>query len=228
MKKFLLTLVMMVTLVGCGSETNEDRIEAAFKDYAYKNLDNPKNLKGITEISCIETYNTQDTKKDLEQIVAQFDSINNAQDAAAKELVSTLFSLPKQQVNKLFADEEFRTEFVAFKSAIETQATDILYGRWHPAILPNYISQFNDTTINVYEVKYRFFENGNLKLHKAYAVTNPNCEIVEFFDNKENVVFNDSIMRFISTASNFIKQIDHQQTIAIMEIRRIHKLRSQY
>ena len=84
MKKVFIFLFSIIAIASSCSKTNEEKIKAAFTQYAENHLDDPSSL----EIVSIEIKDTIDMVKMLSDASNWHDSISNAKEKACDSLIN--------------------------------------------------------------------------------------------------------------------------------------------
>lgn len=174
MKKFLLAMVLIVpiVLVGCGKETNEDRIEVAFKEYVSKTFDSPNELKEIVEICIVDTFDTKVYKTICNNYKTMMDSLDLINEQFSQTFPARLKSLPNDKIAELRNNSVFKQVMKNYLEHIDPDEVlrKQLSGEYTIGEIPKSITSFRDTVFYEYKVTYRKKDDDKFKLMSAFAL----------------------------------------------------------
>lgn len=180
MKKilYLFVLVSLVLFASC-SKSNEDKIAAAFEDYASNNFDDPSTL----EIVSIDIKDTIDFKKILDEMDQMRDSTSKAMNAKTDELLS----LCNKYGRKLNYVPGFREQWADYMNLLEDNQTSRLSDL--TLILSESDSKVDSLTqedrLIESTVKYRVKESGELKLKSLNVYSDLGLKAILYAEEHE-------------------------------------------
>ncbi len=165
MKK-LVYLLLAFMAISC-SQSNEDRIKAAFMEYAKNNLDDPSQLDEIVSIDSLDTISSFIFKEAIRikhEVYKMEDSICDSLDSI---------------IHLYFRDEKYKPKLRyihglrdAFGESLEIQSylIDVLDNLYdHPDSALKKIMAHKDTVIYEQKLTYRLKQKDGLKLHSCYV-----------------------------------------------------------
>ncbi len=150
--------VFLTGLTACG-DLKEDSFESRFKEYAEKNMDDPK------------SYEAVETKFFDSLTVREFAEMSLYKITSQMELDSI------ELENYALRMEGAKPEFIIKMEPVINNYKESL--RKNDSILKTYAKVLNDSSVIYlgYEHSFRINENGNPKLQKYYVLTDPHGNI---------------------------------------------------
>ena len=179
MKKlfYLINFVCSILLLASCSQSKEETIIAAFRDYVQKSFDDPSKMKEVVSIDSCDTISTKELKKIVSDMQKMSDSLFNAKRDIADKVSKAL----EQQTKYIeYANDElFKAAYDQYYNSIEeianTFSADIYATQYNvgETIKKKYnrIQEAKDTSLIQYQIKCRIEENAELKLKTYYAIS---------------------------------------------------------
>ena len=178
MKKVFIFLFSIIAIASSCSKTNEEKIKAAFTQYAENHLDDPSSL----EIVSIEIKDTIDMVKMLSDASNGHDSISNAKEKACDSLIN-LVNKYGRGLNNL---PNFSNKWAEYMNLLESglgrsfgNAINIL-SDLDSYTSPDRINDEEGMKLITSKVKYRTKENGSLKLKELDVYSSLDYEKIEY------------------------------------------------
>lgn len=217
MKNFLIYSLLVCLFFSCGNKSKEDKIKVAFKDYVNINFDNPKNLKDITSIYNIDSISTIELKRILSESLEECIELDNLEDSLKQRYTTLIDSLPYGYVAKQRGSEVVQRAMFSNFSLIRHKMDGILDGSLTELKIPATISDYPDTLIYTYEIKYRIIKDGEPVMETIYANTNKSLSIIEFCEN--NDIDNEDLKSFMHEMNDIMSKWNKRSEITSEEIK---------
>lgn len=181
MKKFIMLAMVFSVLVGCAPHTIEDDIKSTFKTYVEENFGNPDDFIEIVKIELMDTISTENTKAEIEEIVAMNDSLLRKTDSLGNYYLEKMTSL-SNNTSKLM---RFRSDDKAIKLLVDAYesvnesisfATSVEYNKYKIARenIDAVLAVEDSIFMLQHKIRVRMLEKGEPVVNDFYSLADKN------------------------------------------------------
>ena len=176
-------LFVVLCVISC-TQSNEDKIKVAFKEYAISNFDDPSQLEEIVSIDSLDTISTIEVKKQFSELM----EIRKR----TKKLTDSIRAIN----NKFFNDKSLVPRIVSNYNFKDLLSKSIEWSEYEIYLLDHNISMeaaekdwkdilsHKDTVFYQNRLKYRIKNNGELKLKTYYVYSDTLYNKINFKETK--------------------------------------------
>lgn len=211
MKKFIcfsFFAFSILMIVSC-SQSKDDKIIVAFKDYVQNNFDDPSQFVEVVSIETKDTFSTKQFKKVYRDLCERDDTLNKLSDQLKIEIDAIKAKYGRTQLLSIpgFYD--------AFQGMIDASEKYVDYMTPHvTAIMNNDIinaddfDKLRDTIFYTSDIKYRVKRSGELKLETIKCYSDTSYNNITF--GTQMVKDNDYVKKFYDI---FTKNSDYRMNL---------------
>ena len=203
---YILIIIISAMLVGCKTQTNEDRVESAFKEYVSKTFDNPNELKEIVEICIVDTFDTKTYKTICKGYKTMMDSLDLINEQFSKSFPERIKSLPKDKIARLRNSSVFKQVMRSYLEHIDPDEVlrKQLSGEYTISEIPKSITSFRDTVFYEYKVTYRKKDDNKVNLMSAFALCDTISANVLIFPTQSIDNYSSEVKEFATAFNEWI------------------------
>ena len=185
MKK-LLYILLALCAISC-TQSNEDKITSAFKEYVSNNFDDPSSLDEIVSVEVTDTV----SKRGLIDIIDEYKQLSELSDSLGKCIIDSVVQLSfvngnlngssTQALKKAMRNKEYNA--LTDKIEVLTISLIDLANNFNPDYYYEKLCDTKDTMVINYVLKYRTKTNGTKKINSIYVRTDSLLNKIEFYKN---------------------------------------------